>query len=135
MALRGLRTLPLRVAQAQASAHVLATRLAHHPAVRGVRYPGLVRMPGHEIAARQMSGFGTVLAFEVGGGGPVADAVCRATRVIVRATSLGAVESLIDRRARWPGEHETPAGLIRLSVGCEHVEDLWADLEQALGHA
>jgi cystathionine gamma-synthase len=132
LALRGLRTLSLRVAQAQATAKQLAERLGRHSRVTRVRYPGLADWRGHDVAARQMDGFGSLLSFEVTGGAEAADRVCRATSLIVHATSLGGVETLIDRRARWPGEDETPDGLLRLSVGCEHVEDLWADLEQAL---
>jgi cystathionine gamma-synthase len=132
LALRGLRTLPLRVAHAQAAAAELAERLARHPRVTRVRYPGLADGPGHAIASRQMTGFGSLLSFELAGGAEAADRVCRATELIVHATSLGGVETLIDRRARWPGEHETPDSLLRLSVGCEHVDDLWADLERAL---
>jgi cystathionine gamma-synthase len=132
LALRGLRTLPLRVAHAQVTAERLAERLAGHSRVTRVRYPGLPDWPGHEVAAHQMDGFGSLLAFELTGGAEAADRVCRTTRLIVHATSLGGVETLIDRRARWPGEHETPDGLLRLSVGCEHVDDLWDDLEQAL---
>jgi cystathionine gamma-synthase len=103
--------------------------------VESVRYPGLPDAAGHELATRQMRGFGTMLAFEVRGGAPAADAVCAAVELIVTATSLGGVESLIERRARWPGEEHTPPGLLRLSVGLEHVEDLWADLEPALAAA
>jgi cystathionine gamma-synthase len=132
LALRGLRTLPLRLERAQASAGELAGRLSAHPAVAAVRYPGLPGAPGHELAARQMQGFGTMLAFEVHDGAEAADAVCDAVRLIVPATSLGGVETMIERRARWPGEELTPPGLLRLSVGLEHVEDLWQDLEAAL---
>ncbi len=78
-----------------------------------------------------MSGFGAVLSFELASGA-AADAVCDAVRVITAATSLGGVESTIERRAKLVGQEHVPAGLLRLSVGCEHVEDLWADLDQAL---
>jgi cystathionine gamma-synthase len=135
LALRGLRTLAVRVDRAQASAQVLAERLAAHPAVERVRYPGLPSDSGHELARRQMRGFGTLLSFEVRGGAETAERICESVRVITHATSLGGVETLIERRARYPGEREqgTPESLLRLSVGIEHVEDLWADLEQALG--
>jgi cystathionine gamma-synthase len=116
LALRGLRTLPVRLEVAQRNAQALAERLSERHAVH---YPGLPDDAGHERAARLMHGYGAMLAFEH----PDADAVCRRGRVITHAKSLGGVESLIERRA---------PGLLRLSVGCEHVEDLWSDLEQAL---
>ena len=135
MALRGLRTLALRVERSQSNCGVLAERLAAHPAVERVRYPGLAGDPGHERAANQMSGFGAMFAFEVAGGADAADRVCEAARVITHATSLGGVETLMERRAKWAGDADMPPSLIRLSVGIEHVDDLWADLERALGHA
>lgn len=136
LGLRGIRTLALRVERSQANAGVLARRLAEHPAVSRVRYPGLGDDPGHAVAAAQMSGFGAMIAFEVAAGAEAADAVCDGVRLIANATSLGGVESLIERRARYSGEGDgIPANLIRFSVGCEHVEDLWADLEQALAAA
>ena len=97
-----------------------------------VFYPGLGDHPGHELARRQMDGFGTMLAFQVEGGSAGADAVCGAVRLITNATSLGGVETLIENRAAAPGEEHLPDGLIRVSVGCEHPEDLWGDLEAAL---
>jgi cystathionine gamma-synthase len=133
LALRGLRTLPVRLERMQATALELAWRLGEHPAVRAVHYPGLPDQPGHELARRQMKGFGTMLAFEVEGGAGRADAVCGAVDLIINATSLGGVETLIENRAAAPGEEHLPEGLIRISVGCEHPEDLWADLEGALG--
>ncbi len=132
LALRGLRTMPVRVERAQASAGVLATRLSEHPAVSRVRYPGLDSDPGHARAAAQMAGFGAMLAFEVRGGAAAADAVCAAVQVVVSATSLGGVETTIERRAKLAGQEHIPPGLIRMSVGVEHVEDLWADLDRAL---
>jgi cystathionine gamma-synthase len=136
LGLRGIRTLALRVERSQANAAELAHRLAEHPAVSRVRYPGLDDDPGHELATRQMSGFGAMIAFEVGSGQDGAEAVCAAVERIANATSLGGVETLVERRGRYPEEREhVPANLIRLSVGCEHVEDLWADLEQALSGA
>jgi cystathionine gamma-synthase len=121
----------VRLERAQASAQVLAERLAAHPAVSAVYYPGLASDPGHERAARLMDGFGAMLAFETAGGPAAADAVCERVRVLVHATSLGGVESLIERRARYAAE-VAPEALLRVSVGIEHVEDLWRDLEQAL---
>lgn len=132
LALRGIRTLGVRLERAQQSAGILAERLSLHPSVTRVRYPGLPDDPGHAIAKQQMCGFGGMLSFEVDGGAQDADRVAESVRVITYATSLGGVESLIERRNRWPGEENTPASLLRLSVGIEHVEDLWADLEQAL---
>ena len=79
-----------------------------------------------------MRGFGSMLAFEPRGGPDRADAICDRVRVLVSATSLGGIETLIERRAKWCGEELVPASLLRLSVGCEHVEDLWDDLEAAL---
>jgi cystathionine gamma-synthase len=135
LALRGLRTLYLRMQRAQTTAGFLAERLAEHPAVQRVRYPGLPSDPGHVRAARQMpGGFGAMLAFDIVGDAAEADAVCQRVELITAATSLGGVETLMERRARYVGEQlaGTPANLIRLSVGIEHVEDLWADLNQAL---
>jgi cystathionine gamma-synthase len=132
LALRGLRTLPVRLERMQATALELARRLDEHPAVERVYYPGLPEDPGHELAQRQMDGFGTMLAFQVPGGAERADAVCEATRLIINATSLGGVETLIENRAAAPGEEHLPAGAIRVSAGCEHPEDVWADLEAAL---
>jgi cystathionine gamma-synthase len=131
LALRGARTLAVRLWQAQESAGELARRLAAHPAVERVRYPGLTDDPHHATAARQMRGFGAVLSFEVRDAS-TADAICAHVRVITAATSLGGVESTVERRAKLPGQEHVPAGLLRLSVGCEHVDDLWADLDRAL---
>ncbi|MFZ3599380.1 trans-sulfuration enzyme family protein [Streptomyces sp. BH104] len=133
LALRGIRTMGVRLAATQASAAELARRLADHPAVTRVHYPGLPGHPGHERAREQMSGFGAVLSFELSDAA-AADAVCDAVQIIAFATSLGGVESTIERRAKHPGQEHVPAGLLRLSVGCEHVEDLWHDLTQAMSH-
>jgi cystathionine gamma-synthase len=130
LALRGARTLALRLRHAQDSAGELARRLQSHPAVDRVRYPGLPGDPHHAGAAQQMSGFGAMISFEVADAA-TADAVCDRVQVINHATSLGGVESTIERRAKLPGQEHVPAGLLRLSVGCEHVEDLWTDLETA----
>lgn len=131
LALRGIRTMGVRLTAAQASAHELARRLRDHPAVTRVRYPGLPEDPGHALASRQMRGFGAVLSFELADAAS-ADATCAALTVIAHATSLGGVESTIERRAQYPGSAHVPDGLLRLSVGCEHVEDLWQDLARAL---
>jgi cystathionine gamma-synthase len=134
LALRGLRSLPVRLEQSQRTAGVLAQRLLQHPSVGRVRYPGLVSDPGHERAARQMQGFGAIVSFEVADGA-TAERVCAATGLIVHATSLGGIETTMERRRRHPDEDLTPDGLIRLSVGCEHVDDLWTDLAAALDGA
>ena len=132
LAVRGARTLALRLERAQQNAGELARRLADHPAVVITRYPGLPSHPTHEAARRQLKGFGTIISFDVRGSAGAADAVCAALRLIQHATSLGAVESTIERRASVPGQEHLPASLLRLSVGIEGVEDLWADLDQAL---
>ena len=134
LALRGLRTLALRLDRGQHNASELARRLDQHPAVRRVRYPGLPADPGHQTAAAQMTGFGAVLAFEVTDA-PTADRLCDALHVIVHATSLGGIESTIERRSKLPGQEHVPPGLLRLSVGCEHIDDLWNDLSTALQQA
>lgn len=135
LALRGARTMPLRVREAAASAVVLAARLDDHPAVEVVRHPSRPAHPGHQLAASFMTNAGAVLSFDVTGGADRADAVCRDVRIVRHATSLGAVESTMERRAAVPGQEHLPPGLLRLSVGCEAVEDLWADLDRALGAA
>jgi len=132
LALRGLRTLAVRLARSQESAGILARRLQEHEEVSRVRYPGLVDDPWHDRAAAQMNGFGAMLSFEVAGGAEAADLVCATLRVLVSATSLGGVESTIERRAKLAGQEHVPPGLLRLSVGIEHVEDLWTDLDRAL---
>lgn len=134
LALRGLRTLPLRLERAQANARILAERLAADPRVVATRYPGLPTHPGHDLAARQMAGPGAMISFELASSA-LADALVGRLRLVVGGTSLGGVESTIDRRNRWPGEEDVPSGLLRLSVGIEHVEDIWQDLAQALGPA
>jgi cystathionine gamma-synthase len=133
LALRGIRTLALRMERAQANALELAQRLASHPAVTRVRYPGLADDPWHERARRVHSGFGAIMSFEVETV-EVADALCDRVRLITHATSLGGVESLVERRGRYPAEvaNGTPTTLLRFSVGIEHVDDLWDDLVQAL---
>ncbi|HET8987732.1 MAG TPA: PLP-dependent transferase [Humibacillus sp.] len=117
LALRGLRTLSVRFERACASAAVLAERLADHPAVDRVRYPGS----------------GAMLAIDVAGGEAAAERLCSATRLWLHSTSLGGVESQLERRRRHSSESPAvPVNLVRLSVGIEHVEDLWSDLAQAL---
>ena len=138
LALRGVRTLHVRLERAVANAAALAAMLAAHPKVTSVAYPGLADHPGHELAMRQMGGAGGIMiAFEVEGPPENATAVCAATRVLAHATSLGGVESLIEHRGakEWERQMGTPAGLIRMSVGIEHVDDLVADLTQAIAAA
>jgi cystathionine gamma-synthase len=129
--LRSLKTLELRVLRQSASALELARRLSAHPRVAVVRYPGLEPDP---LAVKYLhGGFGGLLSFDVAD----ADAARRvesSTRLIANATSLGGVDSTIESRFRWEGER-VPPGLLRLSVGIEDVEALWADLDQALGTA
>lgn len=132
LALRGARTLALRLQRAQQSAMQLAERLQAHPRVSCTRYPGLPAHPTHATARRVLRGFGTIVSFDVRGGADAADAVCRQVRLVRHATSLGAVESTLERRAAIPGQHHLPPSLIRLSVGIEDVDDLWHDLDAAL---
>ena len=133
LALRGIRTFPLRFAQSCKSAQELAQRLSAHPKVSRVRYPGLVTDSQHERAKKFMATYGAVLSFEVIGSGHDADRVCDSSSIITHATSLGGVESLWERRRRWPIESPSvPETLIRFSVGCEDVEDLWEDIQRAL---
>lgn len=133
LALRGVRTLALRVERSQRSALDLAHRLAAHPRVVGVRHPGLPDDPGHERATAQMSGYGSIIGLRPAGGAAGADALVAALRLWVPATSLGGVESSIERRRRFATESPTvPEDLLRLSVGIEDVEDLWHDLDRAL---
>jgi cystathionine gamma-synthase len=132
LAVRGARTLAVRLERAQQNAMVLAERLAAHPEVLITRYPGLPSHPTHDAARRQLKGFGTIISFDIRGGADAADAVCARLRLIQHATSLGAVESTVERRASVPGQEHLPPSLLRLSVGIEAVEDLWADLDRAL---
>jgi cystathionine gamma-synthase len=132
LALRGLRTLELRMERAQRNAGELARRLADHPAVNRVRYPGLPGDPGHERATRQMRGYGAMVSMELVGGPAAADAVCEEVRLLVPATSFGGLETSLERRNRLAGEEDVPASLVRISVGCEHIDDLWQDLDAAL---
>lgn len=116
LALRGLRTMPVRLAAMQANAIVLVARLRAHPSVAEVRYPGQ----------------GAMVSFVVTGGATAADALCAGVRILVPATSLGGVESTIERRQKYAGDAHVPPGLLRMSVGIEDVEDLWADLDANL---
>lgn len=133
LALRGVRTVALRVERSQATAAELARRLARHPGVVEVRHPSLPTDPGHERAARLMDGFGSIVGLRPAGGAAGADALVDRVRLWLPATSLGGVESSLERRRRFATESPTvPDDLVRLSVGIEDVEDLWRDLDQAL---
>ncbi len=133
LAVRGARTMALRLERAQETALELARRLDGHASVGLVRYPGLPAHPGHDLARRQMAtGFGTVISFDVVGDAEAADAVCRRVELVQHATSLGAVESTMERRAAIPGQDHLPPSMLRLSVGIEALEDLWRDLDRAL---
>jgi len=135
LAVRGARTLALRLERAQYNAMVLAERLEQHPLISRVRYPGLPSHPTHATARRVLKGFGSIIAFDVRGGAEVADGACRNVRLIRHATSLGAVESTIERRAAIPGQGHLPPSLLRLSVGIEDVNDLWLDIDSAIRSA
>jgi cystathionine gamma-synthase len=138
LVLRGAKTLGVRMDRHGENAARVVDLLTGHPAVSAVLYPGLPEHPGHEVAARQMSGFGGMVSFRLAGGEPAALAVCKATRVFTLGESLGGVESLIEHPGRMThasvagSQLEVPDDLVRLSVGIESADDLLADLEQAL---
>jgi cystathionine gamma-synthase len=134
LALRGLRTMAVRLDRAEASAGELARRLAAHPRVSQVNYPGLLGDPQHERASRVLpAGSGSMLSFDVDGTVEQTDAFLARLRLVAHATSLGGVESLIERRARYAGDASIVGPtLCRLSVGIENVEDIWADLDGSL---
>jgi len=132
--LRGMRTLHLRVAAACANAMAIAQRFQLHPGFSHVLYPGLATHPGHTVAKRQMTGgYGGMLSLRVRAGEQAAKDFTARLRVFKRATSLGSVESLAEHRASVEGPGTTcPGDLVRMSVGVEHVDDLIADIEQAM---
>lgn len=134
--LRSMPTLPLRVRQQCHNAATMAAFLADHPRVAKVNYPGLASHPQHEIAVRQMhDGFGGMLSFDIDGDFEDAASIANRVQLIGQATSLGGVETLIEHRAGVEGPRSpTPPTLLRLSVGIEDVEDLIADLQQALAN-
>jgi methionine-gamma-lyase len=141
LVLRGIRTLGMRVERAQQNAIAIAGWLEEHEEVEWVRYPGLPSHPQYELAQRQMSGPGSVIAFELRGGTEAGRILMNSVRMITLAVSLGGVESLIEHPASMThkglSEHEQrnqgiTAGLVRLSAGCEDLDDLLADLTQAL---
>jgi cystathionine gamma-synthase len=134
LTLRGCRSLPARMAMHCANARRVAEFLSVQPQVERVNYPGLAAHPGHAIAVRQMRDFGGMLSVQLRGGRDAALAVAGALRLFTNATSLGGCESLVEHRASVEGANPvSPQNLLRLSVGLEHVDDLLADLEQALG--
>jgi cystathionine gamma-synthase len=133
IALRGLRTFALRMQRSQENAMELANRLSKDPRISKVRYPGLTTDPYHRLAKSFMKGFGAMISFDVSASVEQVDLMCNSSKLITNATSLGGVESIWERRRRWATESETvPENLIRFSVGIENVDDLWADIQQAL---
>ncbi|CAL9515188.1 cystathionine gamma-synthase [Streptomyces sp. enrichment culture] len=137
--LRGIKTLAVRMDRHCSNAERVAQMLTEHPKVTQVLYPGLPEHPGHEVAAKQMRGFGGMVSFRVAGGEEAAVAVCDRAKLFTLGESLGGVESLIEHPGRMTHASaagsalEVPGDLVRLSVGIENVEDLLADLRQALG--
>lgn len=130
---RGLKTLGIRVRAQMATARIVAEFLDGHPAVEQVHYPGLASHPDHALVQQQMNGPGAMLSVQINGGQEAAMRVLSKLRLLVRATSLGGVETLIEHRASVEGPNSTtPDNLLRLSIGLEHPEDLIADLAQAL---
>ena len=143
LVLRGIETLPVRMRQHEENAFAIANFLKGHSAVKKVYYPGLESHPGHEIARRQMKGFGGMVSFEINGGTTEVNSFLRRTKVFALAESLGGVASLVDHpatmtHASMPEEARRKAGisneLIRLSVGLENYDDLIEDLSEALQH-
>ena len=133
LVLRGVRTLPWRMRAHSANAQRVADFLAGHAGVEAVHYPGLATHPGHDVARRQMAGFGGMLSVQVRGGAAAAMAVAARLRVFTRATSFGGTESLVEHRASIEGPGtRTPENLLRLSVGLENADDLIEDLARAL---
>jgi cystathionine beta-lyase/cystathionine gamma-synthase len=142
LARRGLKTLHLRVERQCANAMALARRIEGHPAVRGVRYPGLASHPGHDVARRQMAAFGGLVTLELAGGLPAAERFYDRLRLVARAASLGGVESLASLPVHTSHhglteealrEAGVDPGMVRLSLGVEDAADLIADVERALG--
>ncbi len=133
LAMRGIRTLPLRVRAQTASAADLATFLEAHPSVERVHYPGLTSHAAHDVARRQMRGFGGMLSVQAGKNREQSLAVANRLKLFTQATSLGGTESLVEHRASVEGpETRAPENLLRVSVGLEHIDDLKEDFDQAL---
>ena len=144
LTLRGLRTLDARIRVHEENARVIATVLDEHPAVRAVHYPGLPHHPGHALARRQQKGFGAMLSLELEGGVPAVRAFLDGLQCFTLAESLGGVESLVAHPATMTHAAMSPEardaagigdGLLRLSIGIEHADDLLADLTDALERA
>jgi cystathionine gamma-synthase len=136
IALRGLRTFAIRMQRSQENAMELANRLSKDSRISKVRYPGLATDSYHGLAKSFMKGFGAMISFDVKASVEQVDLMCNSSKLITNATSLGGVESIWERRRRWATESETvPENLIRFSVGIENVDDLWADIQQALNTA
>jgi cystathionine gamma-synthase len=139
LVMRGAKTLGVRMDRHCENAARVVDLLTGHPAVASVLYPGLPEHPGHDVAAKQMSGFGGMVSFRLAGGEQAALDVCRSTKVFILGESLGGVESLIEHPGRMThasvagSQLEVPSDLVRLSVGIETADDLLADLERALG--
>ncbi len=139
LVLRGAKTLAVRMDRHCANAEAVVDLLTSHPAVSQVLYPGLPEHPGHAVAAKQMRAFGGMISFRVAGGEAAAVAICERTELFTLGESLGGVESLIEHPARMTHASvtgsalEVPSDLVRLSVGIEDIDDLLADLRQALG--
>lgn len=132
LATRGARTLALRLERAQQNAMAIAEWLQQQDVVESVRYPGLSRHPGHELATEQLGGYGTIVTFVLRSGADAADSACESVQLIRHATSLGSVETTMERRSAVKGQEHLPPGMLRLSVGVEHCDDLISDLRQAL---
>ena len=136
IALRGLRTFAIRMQRSQENAMELANRLSNDSRISKVRYPGLPTDSYHGLAKSFMKGFGAMISFDVKASVEQVDLMCNSSKLITNATSLGGVESIWERRRRWATESATvPENLIRFSVGIENVDDLWADIQQALNAA
>ena len=136
IALRGLRTFAIRMQRSQENAMELANRLSKDSRISKVRYPGLATDSYHSLAKSFMKGFGAMISFDVNASVEQVDLMCNSSMLITNATSLGGVESIWERRRRWATESvSVPENLIRFSVGIENVDDLWADIQQALNAA
>jgi len=132
--LRSIKTLPYRMRGHSANGMALARHLQQHPKIEAVYYPGLPEHPQHNVAKEQMTDLGGMLSILVKGGAAEARKVVNTVKIFAQATSLGGVESLIEHRASVEGpDTKTPQNLIRISVGLEHIDDLIADFDQALG--
>ncbi len=143
LVLRGIETLPVRMRQHEKNAITVANYLKGHPAVERVFYPGLESHPGHDIAKRQMKGFGGMISMELKGGTEATNRFLRGIKIFALAESLGGVTSLVEHpatmsHASMPKEHREKVGisdeLVRLSIGLENIDDLIEDISQALKH-